>query len=105
MSIYLFIRIFLGLLKPLYNKIHCTVQNSANGCSIIDSVVYLGCSPNLDSLKVFVVQMAIVQTSWVVQLGVVQMACSPNGGSPNVIGSPNGDSPNILVVQSEIVQT
>ena len=39
-------KICLGLFKPLNKKIHCTVQHSPNGCSLNDSVVYLGCSPN-----------------------------------------------------------
>ena len=103
----LFFQSFLGLLRPfqanffiyfelprsfeassLYKKIHCTVQNSLNGCSLHDSVVCLGCSPN----------------ELVVQLEQSKRLCSPNGGSPNVIGSPIGFSPNGFVVQTLIVQ-
>ena len=94
MSIYLFIWSFLGLLKPLCKKIHCTVQNSLNRCSIIDSAVYLECSPNFESPYELIVQSETFRS-----------LCSTNCDSPNVLGSPNDDCPNVFVVQSEIVQT
>ena len=56
-TLYSYISSFLGLFKPLYKKIHCTVQNSVNGCSLNDGVVFLRCSPNFDSPIKLVVQL------------------------------------------------
>ena len=56
-TLYSSISSFLGLFKPLYKKIYCTVQNSLNGCSLIDGVVYLGWRPNFDSPDELVVQL------------------------------------------------
>ena len=87
-------KICLCLLKPLYKKIHCTVQNSLNGCSLSDSVVYLECSPNFDS-----------PNELVVQLEKSKRRCSPNiVVVQTAIGSPIGCSPNGFVVQPTIVQ-
>ena len=43
--------------KSILDEIHCTLQKSVNGCSLDDSVVYLGSSPNFDSQNDLVVQL------------------------------------------------